>query len=237
MTSSLNLDAFKLFQATFEIRYDEAYLLWDKSGEIWSAVSQEWPNLKINKAEPNNTTLSVDNFQFSATLDKSYVIDLKPTSSLSEFISRTDKFIKIICNALKIKQFNRLGFRLIYVKRYPDKESVSKEMLDLNLFKIPGEKCFKIDGKLSLPKYSYNLEDDASAVRVSLEARETKVDIDEHPSIEEMKPLHLIKQELVYDIDYSTVGKVSIGQLDVKEWLNQIYHLIKRDSNKVLGGM
>ncbi|MFZ3207368.1 MAG: hypothetical protein WA140_00820 [Geobacteraceae bacterium] len=121
MTTTLNLDAFKLSQAIFEIQYNEAYLLWDKSGEIWSNVSREWPNLKIQKAEPNNTTLSVDNFQLSATLNKSNIIDLNPSSSLSEFITRTDKFIKIISNTLKIREYSRIGFRLIYVRKYPDK--------------------------------------------------------------------------------------------------------------------
>ena len=237
MTTTLNLDAFKLFQTTFEIRYDEAYLLWDKSGEIWSNVSREWPNLKIHKAEPNNTTLSVDNFQLSATIDKSNIIDLKPSSSLSEFTTRTDKFIKIISNTLKIREYSRLGFRLIYVKKYTDKESAAKALLDLKLFKYPTSKCFNIDGKLLQPRYGYNYEDDSSSVRIAIEARETKVDVDSHPGIEELSPLHLVKHELVYDIDYSTVGKVYIGQLDVKEWISQVYHLIKRDSNKILGGL
>lgn len=236
MASTLTLDGFKLFQATFEIRYDEAFLLWDRAGVIWSTVSREWPHIKCNKAEPNNTTFTVDNCQLSATLDKAHIIDLKPTSSLSEFINKTSKFVSILNDQLSIKQFKRIGFRLIYVRKYPDEEAVAKALIEIQNLKTPNGKCFNINNKVLKPTISYHLEDDTSSVRIALEARETKVNVEPDPRVEELTPIHIVKNELIYDIDYSTIGVVSIGQLNVKEWINQIYHLIKRDSNHILGG-
>jgi hypothetical protein len=101
---------------------------------------------------------------------------------------------------------------------------------------IPEGKFFSIEGKVRLPKCTILLESDSIAVRIGLEARERKIDFDALPGVEELKSLHIEKQELVYDVDYYTVASVSVGQLDLKEWIKQSYHLIKRDSRSFMGG-
>jgi hypothetical protein len=237
MANPLDLESFKLSQATLEVRYDNAYILWDRAGEIWSRINNMWNGIKPSKVEPSSIIFSLDNkYQLSVELDKAYIIDSKPSSSLKDFIERADTFMKLIIQPLKIKEFTRIGFRPVYVKSFPDKTLAAKAMLATEMILVPKGKHFNIEGRMLLPKYAVVLEADSVAVRIALEARDRKIDFDAHPGIEELQSLHLEKHELVYDVDYYTLAKVSVGQLDMKEWISQSYRLIRRDSNSFLGG-
>ncbi len=233
----LNLQDFKLTETVFEVRYDNAYLLWDRAGEIWSKVSSMWPDLKIEKVEPSIITFRLENkYQLSVNLDKAHIIDAKPSSSLNEFMEKADNFLKLVIQILQIKNLIRVGFRLVYIRDFNDKFEAADSLLSTKKLLVPSGRQFGIEGKVTLPRYALVLEGASTAVRVLLEVRDKKVDFDPPPNIEELSPVHLEKHELVYDVDYYTLGKLSIGQLNIKEWLGQIYHLVKRDSKYFLGG-
>ena len=72
-------------------------------------------------------------------------------------------------------------------------------------------------------------------VRAVLEARDKKIDFESQPSMEEVQSIHIVKHEVVYDIDYYTLANVSTGQLNVTEWIDQAYHMVKRDSRFFFG--
>ena len=233
----LNLSDFKLTETIFEVRYDNAYMLWDRAGEIWAKTSSMWPNLEAEKVEPSITTFRLENkYQLSVNLGKAHIIDLKPSLSLNEFMEKAENFIKLVIQTLKITNFIRVGFRLVYIKSFSDKFEAANSLLSTKMLLVPSGRLFGIEGKVVLPRYAIVCEGDSAATRVLLEVRDKKVDFDPPPNIEELSPVHLEKYELLYDVDYYTLSKVSIGQLNMKEWLSQIYHLVKRDSKYFLGG-
>jgi hypothetical protein len=237
MTSQINFMDLKLTQATFEVRYDNSYFLWDRAGVIWTKITSLWPDLKIERIEPSITTFKLENkYQLSVNLDKAYIVDLKPSSSLKEFMEKANDFIRLISQTLEIINFTRIGFRLIYIKNFPDKYAAANSLLSTKMMIAPEGRQFNIEGKAFLPKYSLVWEGDSSGARILLEVRDKKIDFEAHPAIEELNSIHIEKHELVYDVDYYALAKVSIGQLNIKEWLDQIYHLIKRDSKTFLGG-
>lgn len=237
MNKSLELEDFRLLQATIEVRYDNAYILWDRAGTVWSTINDTWHDLKPFKVEPNVVVFKLlDQYQISVELDKASIIDLKPSSSLKDFIEIADTFVKLIIKPLSIKDFTRIGFRPIFVKSFPDKDLAAKALLSTKMIFEPKGRHFNIEGKVRLPRFGIVLETDSTGVRIALEARDRKIDFDALPGVEELKSLHMEKHELVYDVDYYTLAKVSVGQLDMKEWINQSYHLIKRDSRDFLGG-
>jgi hypothetical protein len=65
--------------------------------------------------------------------------------------------------------------------------------------------------------------------------QDRKIDFEASLPIEGIKPIHLEKHILIFDLDYYTVAKVSVGQLNVKEWLSQNYRVLRRDSGNFLG--
>ena len=238
MNSTLSLSTFKLSQAVLEVRYEKAYRLWDYSGRLWGSVARMWPNLIPDTAQPNVSTFHLDNrYQLAVAMEKSHIVDMIPISSLKDFFERAKDFVKLITKFLEVEYFTRVGFRLVYIKGFPNRQQAADAMLSTKMLMVPEGQHFGIQGKAFLPKYALVWEGESVAARILLEVRDKKVDFDPPPDIEELSSVHLKKYELFYDIDYYTLGQISTGQLDVMEWLSQVYHLVKRDSKSFLGGI
>lgn len=236
MKNLLNLSSFKLNQATMEIRFDNAYILWDRAGLVWSKASSNWANLKMNKAEPMMTTFIIDDrYELSVKLDKAHIIDLAPSSSLKEFMANAEFFVTLVADTLDITEFTRLGFRLTFYKKFHDKVEAADSLISTKIMSVPSGKHFNIKGKVLMPKYSLIWEGESTATRVLLSAQDKKINLDVTPGVEEIKPVHVEWSEIVYDIDYYTLKNTKKGQLNIKEWLSQAYHLVKRDSNVFMG--
>lgn|GEM_PF-1316387 len=236
LEGTMDLSTFKLLSATLEVRYEKAFRLWDYSGRLWAKVANMWPNLKIGTAQPNVSTFSLDErYQLSVALDKSHIGDTAPISSLKDFTEKTKDFVKVISQSLEIEYFTRVGFRTVFVKVFPDKQQAVDAMISTKLITIPDGVHFGIQGKVLLPKYGLRWEGESVGVTISIEVRDRKIDFDPPAAVEELTSIHHELHELVYDIDYFTLGIVSTGQLDVMEWLSQAYHLVKRDSKNFLG--
>jgi len=234
----LNLSDFKLTQAVLEIRYANAYIIWDRSGKIWTEFSSLWPNLHMLTAQPNEVLFRLENkYELSVQIDKAHIIELEPTSNLDDFMERADKFIKLVIQNLEIINFNRVGFRLVYVKGFPDSLQAANSLISTKMISVPHGKQFNIEGRISFPKYSIVWESDSAAARIALEVVDKKIDFDPPPNVEGLKSAHFETHELVYDLDYYIPAKLLPGQLNVKEWLSQTYHLIKRDSKSFLGAI
>ena len=57
---SIDLDQFAIWSATFEVRYDATFLIWDRSGAVWSRVKERYPTATVEQANPNQIRVIVD---------------------------------------------------------------------------------------------------------------------------------------------------------------------------------
>ena len=106
----LKFSDFKLQSVHFEARYEHAFLLWDRSGVIWSEMGKNAGNLKPNKAQPNKTQFSLDDrFNLAVEIDKAYIMDLEPDKKLGTFSELSKQLIDQICEHLHINFFKRLA--------------------------------------------------------------------------------------------------------------------------------
>lgn len=236
MNSKIELSNLKLISASFEIRYDNAYLLWDRSGFVWSTIKSIYPNIEPQHAEPNLSNFVLDDrFQFSVKIDRVAVIDQTPKSSLNDFMEIADGFTKSVVECLEISEYTRLGLRLVYNKFFPNRESAANFLIESGMMVVPEGKHFNIEGKVFFPQYGLAWEDDNFGLNTKLKVQNRKVELKVPSGIEEVAPFNIEKPEFQYDIDYYTLNRIKKGQLNVNEWINQIYHLIKRDSSIFLG--
>jgi hypothetical protein len=234
--TAFDLTAFAFQQATIEIRYDDAMLLWDRSGALWSNVKAQKPEIKVNNAKPNQSTFFLDDrYTLSSQINTAFVIDTSPASSLKEFIELSHQFLNTVMDTLEIKEITRIGFRLLHNKFYDDREKAANGFLEFGLMKIPSGKHFNIDGKLFLPQYAMVWEGKSTAMKVNLLVRDKKIDFDPSPNTDDIRPFHFLKHELMIDLDYYTLAPILRGQFNVSEWISQSYHLIKRDIKGFLG--
>jgi plasmid maintenance system killer protein len=235
---SFDLDSFKLDKAVMEIRYGKAYVLWDCYGRILSELNSKWPDLKMRDAKPNNYILRINGrYDAGADLEKAYFIDLTPASGLKEFKTDADFFLSLIIKTLDIRELSRLGFRLVFRKKLHDKIEASESWTSMKMMSVPHGKHFNIKGKVMEPNYSLRWEGESMGVRIMLNVQNRQFDLDPEPYLKEIEPIHIEKHDLVYDIDYYTLKNTLAGQLNIPEWISQVNHLIRRDSNDFFNQM
>jgi hypothetical protein len=87
-----------------------------------------------------------------------------------------------------------------------------------------------------LPRYFMRWEGDKRGIQVNFQAQERKILVEPvigEPTVEGIeKDLY----ELVYDIDYFTIGTVEAGQFRASDWITNTMRVIRPDSKVFLGG-
>jgi hypothetical protein len=84
--------SFRRAQVTMEMRYDEAFLLWDRSGALWRDVERQFKAFKNSAATPNQSTFVADKLRIASpapryTVNRSRVDWRDPNSSRSYLLS------------------------------------------------------------------------------------------------------------------------------------------------------
>ena len=232
----MDLIDFELEQSIFEYRYSPSYLHWDKAGALWNDAQIKWPKLKVKRGEPNVTSFVLDNaYEFAVTPEKASVVCFFPKSDLADFIEKVDYSLKATTKQLEITQYTRVGLRLLYVKTYPNLESVSAAFLERKFLNLPDGPHFGFEGSFSLPEFAVRWEGSSAGVTIRVRTEGRKIDFDPPIGMRELKSFHDEKFVLVYDFDYYTKGILTVGQFRTQDWISKVLHLARRDTRKFIG--
>jgi hypothetical protein len=174
-TKALRLDDFVLDQAVLEIRYDAAYLIWDRSGRVWHEIGLSDEDLRPIDTQPSNTTFAVgQRYQFAMNVDVSRAFAYFPERTLESFAKKCDFFFKIVLDALEINILNRVGLRLIYTREYPRIEDAARALIDFGLVVIPPGRQFGIDISAPRAEYVLRCEDKELGFHVRIRTNSTQ---------------------------------------------------------------
>lgn len=230
----MKIDDFTLARIVIEIRYDNAYHIWDKCGDLWNSASLVWPGILPTGVEPNMQSFRFnDVYEFRVEIDKAFMIAYY--SKVKDVIHDQEIFIELVTNVLGIKYFNRVGARFFFEKECKDEFEVYEKFKSIDIVKIPKAKFFNIDGDPLPLEFSFKKENDDVGFRVLFKSASKKFTIEKPIAVPEFNFEDVNKNLLLYDIDYFTKKITNPGQLKISEWVRQIYHIIKRDSGIILG--
>ena len=234
--TQLNLSQFKLRRAVLEVRYPNAYLLWDRAGDLWSEATRRWGSLDVQEAQPGRTVFRYDakRTEFSALLSKTSIISHYP-DKFDDFVEMATIFLDITTNILEIYELERIGLRLRYYNSFPDKAAASSAVIALDLLKIPGMPQFNIDGVVVTPEYAVRFEDGKKGVTVRIGAESEKQEFKPPLNMDGLKPEEVEISGVTYDVDYFTIATTSTGQFRAKDWIEGAHHVIRRDSKSFFG--
>lgn len=232
--AKLELPDFVLQRATLEVRYEPAYLIWDKSGSIWHQVKQRWPELINKSANPNQTSFSLPKkYDLTVEHDKTFLISHR--QKIERTLEDIKFYIDLVRKTLDIKSYSRIGARFFYEKKFNTEEEAINSFINANVINIPTGRQLNIEGKVSQPQYVLKLENEDIGVRVSLQVANKKIEFNPPNEITEIEQIKIESNLILFDIDYYTKTNTNTGQVDISYWFNQAYHLVKRDSNSFLG--
>lgn len=235
---SLALTEFKIAHAICEIRFPNAYVFWDKSGELWTKCETQWPDLINKKSEPNRTTFTIGNsVELGVLINRAFIKYIFPKSSLEDFVEYCNNFFKILFSTIDIREFERVGFRINYIKDFKNKDEISEFVKKIDELHLPKIKNFGIEATVILPSYIFRLEGETLGIRANIEFVSKEFELEVPLEIGERESIHKEFTQLAIDYDYYTLKTTNAGQINISEWINHAYHSIKRDHESFWKGV
>lgn len=233
----MDISSFSLQSATLEVRFEPAYALWDKIGQYWVTLSSKWPKLALVDGGPLITHFVMERkYEVVLEIDKLRIVSHEPETTLKEFLKLSQDVIATAQEYFGIRTYTRIGFRIVYFKKYETKEKSAENFLKLNLIKEIKTKQFNIEGKTLNPECIFNWEDDDLGIRLHLAAVTRTINANAPLGIIEIEPIKIDKTGIQVDIDYYTLKNVTKGQFNPIEWVEKSHQAIRRDISKYLGG-
>lgn len=175
----LRFDDLRPYQASFEIKFEHALLVWDRSGSLWSAVLRRIPNLKMQRAEPNKVIFASTGEHESQLVAESGRIvasEFNPDRKLTQLTEMASVLTSAAVEALDLVEFTRVGLRVIFIKEVPSQEESARAVFSTGLIKpLQGEKVFGIAKPLTGPEYVVHGEDGKNGFGLGLKAETVEV--------------------------------------------------------------
>ena len=94
----MEFDELKPPTASFEVRFGNTFLVWDRSGMIWSEVVARFPELKLRQPEPNKVvfgTTAQEEAQLSLPNGTVILSVALPDKNLERFRETSAAFVQI----------------------------------------------------------------------------------------------------------------------------------------------
>lgn len=232
----LSWSEFEPFSAAVEIRFDHAYLLWDRAGALWAEVRRTLKDLEPVQGSPNQTVFRIGRrWQFACEMERARVIDQQPDRSVEEIASKAHALFDGIRRVLEVSTYKRIGFRPQFRRVFERVEDASAALLNSGVISFPERQVFGNEGQPSFPEVAVRWNGKAHSVtqRIKVEERRAEVSLPGGPDIDKLvtvKKESVVTWSLDMDIDYFTVGEVLTTQWNSEEWLRQAMHVIRRDS-------
>lgn len=228
----MEISDFKIRQVVFEIRYDDAYILWDRAGSIAEEITKLWPGAKITEGAPNKQSLKSDDATIVTGIRSSHVAVVGPNSIL-QFAAQIEETVNVWVRSLNLTKFSRVGTRIMYARAYDSIESASKAIVNLGLVRTPAAPIFNHKNELHQTDIRLLWQDDVSQTQVIIKPEHYDLEIPglpDNPAEKQTKTADV----MLLDIDRATRGTVELSKFRVSDWLEGVRHLVSRDANRIL---
>jgi hypothetical protein len=234
MTAPLSFSDFKMTLAVCELRYDNAYLVYDRTGLICDELRKLFKGVNVSSASPNQTMLQSEEGSFGLELTQCRFTSQKPDGKLEIFAAHGKRFFDSVLYNLDIRLFTRIGLRIFLRKDFKELDDAKAAFASLNLVNLRPAERF---GAASEPhEILLRWEGAQIGTMVRLKAETGKIDVILPPEIQPEKPeIHKSIIGLVLDVDYYTVAPVERSQWDASSWIPQSLRTIRKNTDSIFG--
>jgi hypothetical protein len=167
----------------FEIRYPDAYLLWDHAGQMTEELKSRYEITRRVAAEPLRIAFVVRGTQeVTWQLDKLIIVDYQPLSSkFDSFYRLCSDCFELTVRNLGVSELKRVGFRPIFAKKYLNKDDAGAALLSAGLIHVPMGKALNIEPGRRYPEYAIRCEDDKFGYMLRLGVQEVNYELEPSP--------------------------------------------------------
>jgi hypothetical protein len=227
----MDLGQFKVQKSILEIRYAQSFLIWDRTGHIWSQMFSKFPEMKVQKAQPNQQTLVLGN-KMAATvaLESANLAAHHLPTNFAPFASACDEFFPIVLSELGVTDLSRIGFRTFFEKSFSSREEATEfAASQFPVFRRSG-KAFNIEGAILDPEFSLRWEGETTGITVRLKSQQQKLETEIPAEFDDLAAsINVERNVLILDVDYYAHANTSVRKFNSKALIESWAHVIRRD--------
>lgn len=235
--ATFSFSSFRRTQTTLEVRYNEAYLIWDRAGTVWTNIGRNFKILRNQSATPNQVSfIGDDRFAMLVSLDRASITDHRPQGKIDESIDVFAHFIGTVIGVLNVDILNRIGNRYWYSIECTSQEEARRKARAAVPLAVPKKKLFSIEPAQTTPSFKLEGDDGELAFVAQLHSRELTLDFSPPPQVAlfGIEQVEKKSSELTLDVDFSTKKPISAGSFDAKSWLQGWYKTLTREADAFL---
>ncbi len=230
------LDSFKLLNTTFQITYSEAYMLWDRAGEIAERVRSIWPDLKLSEGRPKQQTFEGKDITLQTGLTLSTII-LNGENSLDQNKARKIKeTFEVWRQSLELHDLQRMSMLTTYAKEFSSMKEANAELIALNIARWPSTKVFDqpLESELNGLEIFFRFEDKDSFSTLKLKCERTIYKVNLDPEYINDSDIESIKNRLLITFDRGMLGTIDAKKFRFDDWVQGYQHVLRRDIEKLI---
>ena len=230
MLSDYNLDNY-----AFEVRYANAYRLWDNAGKIGEILAQRFKDVKLNKGEPALISFSLNRtVTVEVRLERLNIIHHNPPSNYSRETDDLEWLFEGLIEILNVKEITRLGTRLLFKKLFNDKAGMERYFRKYLNSKAVDLKLFNVNPEYIMPTLNIQVEDEELGYHFRFLGKVEHLNFDLGPAVKDIDPIDQDKCYAAIDIDIYTMKVLEMRSVKVASWMDTVTRVIRRDTDKVL---
>lgn len=233
MSTRLTFDDFKPLSVTCELRYRNAYLIYDHTGHVIKEVSEAFTNVAVQVASPQQTAFTSDEGNFTLEIGACRFTAAHFERNGETFARQCKAFFALATNELEIDVFTRIGLRYISRLEFKTLQESKAALASMMLANLKPTKRF--NSSESPTEVMFRWEDEAIGALFRLRAETADIKISAPPELRDHVPAvdkNIIG--LTLDIDYYTVATVEREQWDAREWIVEKLRIIRKEADGIL---
>lgn len=220
-------------RAVCELRYENAYLIYDLTGHIFHELKDSFTELSVVNAAPDQSSFSSEEGSLILTLNSSRFVSEYPESTLEKFAAHAQRFFEVLCDQLDLKVFTRIGLRVIWKRNFKSHDESKRALAFMKLNSLGPDARFGVPGEPE--EVLFRWEGTQSGAMLRLKAETGKIDVVLPPELEDPNPkIHKAINGLTLDVDYYTVAPVERSQWNASAWIPQSVRIIKKEADAVV---
>lgn len=234
-TTMLDIDDFVPFSVTCELRFKNAYLIFDRTGKILEDLREHFTELEISSASPQQTGFTAEEGTFSLEVGACRFTSSKVDGTGEVFAKQCKLFFGTVVQQLNVTVFTRIGLRYIARKEFKTDEEAKASLASLALANLGPTKRFNISENPIETVFRW--EDKDLGVLFRMKAETTIVKVSVPPELRaSVPPFDKKIIGITLDVDYYTVASVDREQWEPDEWVRQKLRMVRKEAEAILAG-
>lgn len=231
---TLSISDLSLGHTVCEVRYEMAFLIFDRTGAICIDCKEKYPELRLIQASPSSTSFSVGDY--SCWLEQTMARTVLAVARLDpkEFGLKSKPFFEIVLRHLEVSILTRLGLRQVYYRTFKDPDGASEAIRSLKLEDGPADESFGMKGQRNELVLRWESDQQGLMLHVVAIPGNAVLPVFDIRGIERGFG-ERYKSALVFDVDFYTTAPVLRSQWDSEEWIVQSSHAVKKGLKRFLG--